>query len=53
MSKKEYNGVQRSSGGVQFSWKSEGFQWSVRSEDDDSVSDTDLLTVVTSCIKVQ
>jgi hypothetical protein len=46
---KAYEGVQRSSG-VQFSWK---LEWSVQSEKDDSVSDSDLWTVVTSCIKVQ
>jgi hypothetical protein len=44
-------GVQRST--TEFNWKSEQFQWSVQSEEDDTVSDSDLWTVVTSCIKVQ
>jgi hypothetical protein len=36
-----------------FIWKSEYFQWSVQSGEDDSVSDSDLWSVVTSCIEVQ
>jgi hypothetical protein len=43
--------VQRST--TECSWKSEQFQWSAQSEEDDSVSDSDLWTVVISCIKVQ
>jgi hypothetical protein len=40
-------GVQRSK--TECSWKSEQFQWSVQSEEDYSVSDSDLWTAVTSC----
>jgi hypothetical protein len=41
----EYYGIQRNSGGSQI-------QWSVQSEEDDSVSDSELWTTVTSYIKV-